>query len=217
MKEPSVLLERKLSAIIDSKAPSVPFYSTVLQDVLSTAGSLGANYWRSNMQSPVLFSSTLTRLLQDRAASSNTILLEIGPHSALAGPIRQTLKSAQATTYIPTLMRDANERDALLVAAGRLFSHGAQVRLEALSPKGRVQSLVPRYPWYRDAKYWCTCLFIHDTCVLGFLFFFFFIVFSLVFSLMLPLIRTSQSSRQWALQLIPACHATHQNEMKDTS
>lgn len=156
MSEPSILLEKRLSAIVDSEAPLVPFYSTVFEDQVHKAGSLDATYWRSNMRSPVLFSSTLTKLLHERPASSNIVLLEVGPHSALAGPIRQILKSTETTSarYTSTLARNMNERDALLATAGKLFTYGVPIRLEALSPTGQVTPLVPQYPWYRDAKYW---------------------------------------------------------------
>lgn len=159
MSEPSILLENRLSAIIDSKAPSVPFYSTVFEDQVSEAGSLDAAYWRSNMQMPVLFNSTLTKLLHERPASSNTILLEVGPHSALGGPIRQILKLADAksASYTSTLARNMNERNALLATAGQLFTHGVPIHFEALSPAGYVAPLLPQYPWYRDAKYWRMC------------------------------------------------------------
>lgn len=156
MKGPSARMERELASRVSSKAPLVPFYSTVSDDMISTAGSLDAAYWRMNMQSPVLFNSATQRLLQGSSSSRRTILLEIGPHSALAGPIGQILKSTDNNaTYIPTLIRQTHERSALLATAGKLFMHGAAFRLEAVCPQGRVLPLVPRYPWCRDATYWC--------------------------------------------------------------
>lgn len=156
MKEPGVLYERLLAPHISSKAASVPFYSTVTNQVFHNEGCLSPSYWRSNMEGPVLFNTTMQKLLQERKSSGNCILLEIGPHSALAGPIRQILKAAQtpATTYVSTLTRDSDETQSMLSAAGQLFVNGADIRFDVMNPSGRVRTDLPRYPWHRDARYW---------------------------------------------------------------
>ncbi|KAL1883305.1 Type I Iterative PKS [Diaporthe australafricana] len=163
MKEPGVLYERLLAPHISSKAASIPFYSTVTNEVVHNKGCLSPSYWRSNMERPVLFNTTMQKLLEDRKSSSagNCILLEIGPHSALAGPIRQILKAAQTspattttTTYLSTLARDSDEAVYMLSAAGQLFVNGADIRFDVINPSGRVRTDLPRYPWHRDARYW---------------------------------------------------------------
>jgi acyl transferase domain-containing protein len=144
-----------------SKEVKVPFYSTVTNEVIQNARCLSPSYWRSNMERPVLFNTTMQRLLQDRKSSGNCILLEIGPHSALAGPIRQILKTVQpsatapaASSYVSTLTRDSNDISSLLSAAGQLFVNGVDLRFDVLSPSGRVRTDLPSYSWHRDATYW---------------------------------------------------------------
>ncbi|KAK2596464.1 hypothetical protein N8I77_013354 [Diaporthe amygdali] len=156
MKEPGVLYDRLLAPHISSKTASVPFYSTVTNQVFHNEGCLSPSYWRSNMERPVLFNTTMHKLLQERKSSGHCILLEIGPHSALAGPIRQILKAAQtsATTYVSTLTRESDEIRAMLSAAGQLFVNGADIRFDVMNPSGRVRTDLPRYPWHRDARYW---------------------------------------------------------------
>ncbi len=104
MAELGFLYEALLAPYLSSRTPSIPFYSTVLGKVIEGEGSLDAAYWRANLQSPVLFKTAIEMLLQEQKPSSTTVMVEVGPHSALAGPLRQMSKSAQAeVTYVPTL------------------------------------------------------------------------------------------------------------------
>ncbi|KAI2915447.1 hypothetical protein CBS147371_5732 [Aspergillus niger] len=48
-------LEALLRDRIDSKAPVVPFFSSVRATRINGAGGLNASYWRENLESPVLF------------------------------------------------------------------------------------------------------------------------------------------------------------------
>jgi acyl transferase domain-containing protein len=66
------------------------FYSSLLGSKLENTTSLGPSYWISNLSKPVLFSSALQELYDDVKLD---VIVEIGPHSALKGPIRQILKS----------------------------------------------------------------------------------------------------------------------------
>lgn len=158
MKESGVLYEQLMASHISSKAASVPFYSTVKNEVIQDEGCLSPSYWRANMERPVLFNTTMQKLLRERKSSGNCVLLEIGPHPALAGPIRQILKATQtaptAAAYVSTLTRDSNEAHSILSVAGQLFVHGVDVNFNVLTPSGRVRTDLPRYPWHRDARYW---------------------------------------------------------------
>ena len=74
------------------KAPCIPFFSTMTNEVIDKEGLLGAAYWRAHLESPVLFHTGMSKLLKTQTSpTKNLILLEIGPHSALAAPLRQTV------------------------------------------------------------------------------------------------------------------------------
>ncbi|KAJ8131695.1 hypothetical protein O1611_g1925 [Lasiodiplodia mahajangana] len=145
--------ECELKPYISSQPTSVPFFSTVTGK-LAVGESLGAAYWRSNLESPVLFNTGVKELLQFQGL--NSVLVEIGPHSALQGPLRQILGhlQAQQALYVPTLLRSKNESAALLNTAGQLFCRGLEIRLDSINPPGRVVPTLPSYPWNHDTKYW---------------------------------------------------------------
>ncbi|KXX72797.1 Lovastatin diketide synthase LovF, partial [Madurella mycetomatis] len=155
MKELGDEYERLLAPHLSGKAPSVPFFSTVTNNVIQTNGELGASYWRSNLESPVLFRTGVEKLLQSQGVHS--VLVEVGPHSALAGPLRQILKHLRAdqTSYVATLVRNGDDRRALLATAGHLFCKGlATIQFGAVNPAGRVLTSLPCYPWNHGTKYW---------------------------------------------------------------
>uniref|UniRef100_A0A0B7KHN6 Uncharacterized protein n=1 Tax=Bionectria ochroleuca TaxID=29856 RepID=A0A0B7KHN6_BIOOC len=130
-------------------------YHSLTNEVIDVDGALGAAYWRSNLESPVLFSTGLKTLLQQ--TGGNTVLIEIGPHSALSGPIRQILNETYNKSpplYVPTLIRSENESKALLTTAGQLFSQGQRLRFDAINPIGRVLPTLPTYPWNHSTSYW---------------------------------------------------------------
>ncbi|KAI2635455.1 acyl transferase domain-containing protein [Xylaria nigripes] len=145
--------ERQLAPYVSSKAASVPFFSTVTGKMI-TDDSLNAAYWRSNLESPVLFNTGVRELLESQGM--NSVLVEVGPHSALSGPLRQILShmKAEQALYLPTLARSSNESTALLSTAGQLFCKGLGVRFDSINPGGRVVPCLPTYPWNHDTKYW---------------------------------------------------------------
>lgn len=118
---------------------SVAFYSTVLGRVVSTA-QLTADYWVDNMCSPVEFVSALddmvyanteTREPKRRSIAPN-LLVEIGPHGALGGPIQQ-FKAARGgldhLDYCSLLSRGKDASLTAMTAAASLWTKGAPVHL----------------------------------------------------------------------------------------
>lgn len=127
-------------------------YSSVTDQVITEPRLLDAAYWRANLESPVLFHTAVEKILAERPSS---ILLEVGPHSALAGPLRQIMKATGANSpYVPTLIRNAHDTVSLLTAAGNLFATGIPLNLAAIEPQGQVLTTLPNYPWHHDTRYW---------------------------------------------------------------
>lgn len=160
MREIGQEYDQYVSWHVSSKMPKVPFISTVTGQAIDTKdGMLDAPYWRMNLESPVLFSTGVKTLLQSQESSTSTVLLEIGPHAALAGPLRQILKDVgrEGVPYFSTVMRGEDESKTLLTTAGQLFSQGIDLRFDAVNPimgGGQVLPNLPTYPWNRDTRYW---------------------------------------------------------------
>ncbi|RYP39906.1 hypothetical protein DL767_002025 [Monosporascus sp. MG133] len=137
-----------------------------------TAGDdLSADYWVNNMISCVRFSDALAKLCTEvvgEATGSVDVLVELGPHSALAGPVKQILASLpgaeQGTTPIQYLSALARGKDAAvtsLTIAASLYTQGYPTDLHAANfphttPKLELSVLtnLPAYSWNRTRKYW---------------------------------------------------------------
>ena len=142
-----------LSKSIHAKEPIVPFYSTVTGGLLRGGEILSTSYWVQNLVSPVLFLSAV-RASTDSLPSPKAFL-EIGPHSALAGPIRQIIRNeAKEAHYIPTLVRNEDAMRALLKTAGELWISNLKLDFGAINPAGELLTDLPTYPWNYDGEYW---------------------------------------------------------------
>jgi acyl transferase domain-containing protein/NADPH:quinone reductase-like Zn-dependent oxidoreductase/NAD(P)-dependent dehydrogenase (short-subunit alcohol dehydrogenase family)/acyl carrier protein len=118
---------------------------------------LGPQYWVENLTQAVRFSTSLRQLCTEYSPG---ILLEIGPHAALKGPIMQGIKElgslATKISYLPTLLRGENATRTCLDTAGQLFIHGYPLnffeinhhREEAEKPE--LLATLYTYPWSRQ-------------------------------------------------------------------
>lgn len=144
---------------------SVKFISSVTGDLKTTG--FGASYWAENLVSQVRFSSALEALANETAKSSTNrdsanILIEIGPHSALQGPIRQTLSriSDFKYSYYPSLLRGKDAAYTTLSATAGLFQLGYPVSLDAILHMQKSDKVchplhdLPTYPWDHGTKHW---------------------------------------------------------------
>ncbi|CAK3992631.1 polyketide synthase [Lecanosticta acicola] len=140
---------------VHSKQPTIPFFSSVTGELVDSAESLGARYWQKNLESPVLFETAVTNLLQHEATGKDPMLLEVGPHAALSGPLRQiqTLVS-KPSPYTSVLMRNEDCVETFLTAIGRLYCSKIDINFKALMSEGTTLSDLPRYPWNHSESYW---------------------------------------------------------------
>ncbi|EFE33181.1 uncharacterized protein ARB_07933 [Trichophyton benhamiae CBS 112371] len=147
--------ELSISPFIRHEEKMLPLFSTVTSKTITQPQDLNAAYWRSNLESPVLFSGAIQSILQ---GAQRTTFLEIGPHSALAGPLRQIFQTdglKHSPVYVPTLDRsETDSRTQLLSAAGATHICGVSVDLESVNGKGNTLGNIPPYPWNHDHKYW---------------------------------------------------------------
>ncbi len=146
------------SVIFGSKfvTSEVTMFSSVTASRMTKAAD--AHYWKINMVSPVRFSEALAAMVTD--LQKTDILIEIGPSSALAGPISQVLKSLPAAadiTYFASWSRGKEAAKSLFDVAGRLFCVGAPVNLHRVNnydENVRVIADLPNYTWNHSIKYW---------------------------------------------------------------
>ena len=137
---------------IEGKKPGRPFFSSVTGSLVDF--TLGPKYWQKNMESPVLFRSVVSSILRSEVAA-NAAFLEIGPHSALAGPLRQLFShEGIKAPYISAMIRNQDSAESFLSAVGSLWSINVPIALKALIPSGSCLSDLPPYPWDHEESYW---------------------------------------------------------------
>ena len=138
--------------------------STVTGASIGTS-QLDSTYWVRNMCSPVQFfqaikaafpsvGQNLRRRRQDDVSYDG--LVEIGPHGALQGPLRQILIQqgcAENVYYTTMLDRGRDACATALEAAGALWANGYPVNLQRVNSEGGEMSPckligdLPSYPW----------------------------------------------------------------------
>jgi len=147
--------------------------STVTGTYITANDVCQPEYWIRNLLSPVLFLDAMESICQaslgnykkldgsHRSEISVTDLVEIGPHSALRGPIREILvniKQDDTISYTSLLMRNFSATHTLLQAMGQLHSLGhtlslAQVNVENTRDMTTLCNL-PEYQFNHSKAYW---------------------------------------------------------------
>ncbi|KNG85249.1 putative polyketide synthase [Aspergillus nomiae NRRL 13137] len=136
------------------RQPSALFFSSVTGNILGPEDKIRSKYWRDNLESPVRFCEAATAILK-HDVGKNAVFLEVGPHGALAGPLRQIFTQASSPApYVSVMARNQDCTATFLSAIGALHSLNVNVNLEALFPTGSCLSDLPRYPWNHEGSYW---------------------------------------------------------------
>ncbi|TLS26944.1 hypothetical protein PpBr36_05072 [Pyricularia pennisetigena] len=147
-----------------SRSAGIKFYSS-LYGRLAEASELQAKYWVENLTCPVRFSDAMESMLKpsDTMKTGVTSVVELGPHSALQGPIKQILKAvggaATGVTYDSALVRKKDAVGTLMDLGVSLFTKGVNLDFEAVNfPKPDKEPTLltdlPNYPWNHRTKYW---------------------------------------------------------------
>ena len=164
---------KAIGSIKPALSKNVQFFSSLLAQKRNTLG-LGTSYWVNNLRSPVQFSNSLASLCSVNQGGhvtpesqlregSVTHLIEIGPHCALKGPVRDVLagsKSKIKIGYSPSLVRNENAVVSVLNLASELFLKGCHMDMSAINCpiagilKPKVLSNLPPYPWNHENKFW---------------------------------------------------------------
>ncbi|KAE8376147.1 hypothetical protein BDV26DRAFT_294376 [Aspergillus bertholletiae] len=156
-------------ALLDRDLPSIAQEFPLPGDVSMFSSVTGTQketcpdieYWKRNMTSPVRFEDAVRTMLGGK--SSVTLLVEIGPHGALKGPITQIQRDLEGPAakipYHSALNRGADAVRHTLAVAGRLFLEGAPIDLERViadstGPQPMVVVDLPNYSWDHSTPYW---------------------------------------------------------------
>ncbi|XDG06082.1 hypothetical protein ABKA04_005697 [Annulohypoxylon sp. FPYF3050] len=127
------------------------FMSSVTAKVIDNPTDLGPEYWVANLVSPVRFRTAVKNLFELRGDSD--VLLEIGPHGALAGPLRQICTAGSwQCNYVAAQNRGSDSAVSLLAALGRLFQENVTIDFAPLFSGGRVVPGLPSYAWDRSGQ-----------------------------------------------------------------
>ncbi|PGH03116.1 hypothetical protein AJ79_07443 [Helicocarpus griseus UAMH5409] len=147
--------ETLLANCVQSNGCKIQFYSTVTGKVMPAHSVMGASYWRANLENPVLFFRAVRTLLDAQGAK---VIVEVGPHSALAGPLREIFAAENAELrYVPTVVRGKSPMNSLAKTAGNLHGLGVLIDLAAVNGddgKRNVVTDIPRYPWQHGTSFW---------------------------------------------------------------
>ena len=143
-----------------SRHVDVAMFSSVTGGLIDA--QCDADYWHTNVMSPVLFKSAMENLIMEGSAR---FLIEVGPSGALAGPIAQIKKcmGIQASTveYCAALVRDPGSVRGIFDVAGQAFVSGASINISrvneyevASAGQPTVVIDLPNYIWDHSIKYW---------------------------------------------------------------
>lgn len=164
----------QLSGQYLSRCSKATMISSVTADVVTADELCQGRYWVRNLLSPVRFSEALTfacvpstqpgqKGVSENAQLQIDDILEIGPHSALQGPIRETMKAINKTKpmeYSSALVRFVSGTESLLEALGRLSCRGHSIELSEVNHNSKSHETpglladLPEYPFDHSRSYW---------------------------------------------------------------
>ena len=131
--------------------------------------AMNAEYWAENMVSTVRFSDALggALTLSDKDINGSPsivdMILEVGPHSALAGPVKQILKAmvqdSAKVSYHSMLSRNVDAVKTAVNTSGDLFALGYNVSFISINDPNnildkRTLTNMPVYNWQHSTSHW---------------------------------------------------------------
>ncbi|PWY79152.1 polyketide synthase [Aspergillus heteromorphus CBS 117.55] len=152
----------------DDDSSQIAFSSPVTGNRITILDQLAdPDHWVDSLLQPVQFIDAFTDMvLGDGDASSTAVdlILEVGPHTALGGPIKQILSLPEFTgatlPYFGCLVRNTSALASMQSLAASLLAEGYALNLDAVNfPHGRPASLsvltsLPSYPWNHQTRHW---------------------------------------------------------------
>ena len=132
--------------------------------------AMDSHYWISNMLKPVKFSQAVQAALSYSGGKRRTtrnhtpyVFLEVGPHSALQGPLKQIFDIQEGKNrqipYVSVLQRGVDAIRSSLDAIGKLLLQGVVPDLGAANRNDDSRNItaltdLPPFAWNRQLTYW---------------------------------------------------------------
>ncbi|KAL6706255.1 hypothetical protein ACN47E_005990 [Coniothyrium glycines] len=154
-----------LGSLCPPQSCSVKFHSSLLGRTIEHT-ELDATYWVQNLVCAVRFDDAVQSMCKSTDGMKAGIdqIIEIGPHAALQGPVKQVLKhlggAVAKVPYASALQRKKNSVKTMLALAGSLFLKGIPLDMAAINfPKSldrlpQVLTDLPQYSWNHTSKYY---------------------------------------------------------------
>ena len=159
-----------------STSESPIMVSSVTGSIIPAEDLHQSKYWVRNMVSTVRFSDALSKICSQSSKATRKKLgvhgagvithdlLEVGPHSALKGPIGEFLNQltvSRTITYNSMLIRYQSAVDTSLTAAGNLYCLGYLVNISEINAyntklpaRPMVLTDLPEYSFNHTKNYW---------------------------------------------------------------
>ena len=152
---------------VQDPVEAIKFVSSVSASLKES--EFGPQYWVQNLVSKVRYADAVSAycdLLGHGTPFDRTtkhVMIEIGPHPALAGPTHQTIRAKAETidyTYFPSLVRKTSALRSFLSLIGSLFSFGFPVHADKVNSlissrsNHTVLHDLPPYTWNHTHRYW---------------------------------------------------------------
>ncbi|CAF3577742.1 unnamed protein product [Fusarium graminearum] len=152
------------ASIADIEPQSCPSHQPIMVSSVTNnqvdPALLGSYYWGRNLISPVLFSDTIKEMVSPADGNGQKavdLLVEIGPHGALGGPIEQILShfDIENVGYQSMLTRGQNAVETSLELATSLFLQGVAIDIQKVNGDSgcRLLTNLPPYPWNHSKKF----------------------------------------------------------------
>ena len=126
----------------------------------------GPQHWVNSFASPVQFTKALHAMcFEDDSSTSSSVdlIIEIGPHAALSGPIQETIAQPNfhgcKINYLPSLIRKSSALDTMHALACELIRAGYALEMGNInfshgSYHSQVLHDLPSYPWNHQMRHW---------------------------------------------------------------
>ncbi|GIJ86782.1 polyketide synthase [Aspergillus pseudoviridinutans] len=161
-------LEELQSTDIDNALKTITFSSPVTGGRMIDAKEIASpEHWVQSLLQPVQFVDAFIDMIvgeSGTSASNVDVVVEVGPHTALGGPIQEILALPEfkdlRIPYYGCLVRKTDARQSMQALAASLLQEGYPVDMEAVNfPHGREQHVkvlteLPSYPWNHQVKHW---------------------------------------------------------------
>ncbi|KAL5371652.1 hypothetical protein DPSP01_014110 [Paraphaeosphaeria sporulosa] len=138
--------------------------SSVTNSLLPEDAVVDGAYWSQNLANPVLFNQAFQTIATSDEFADVDMFIEVGPHSAMAGPIKQIKgEFGYKHDYAPTLLRNTDSAAQLLKLAGELYLRDykplnlervAAIEEESGLLKGQFLVDLPTYQWTYKKELW---------------------------------------------------------------